>query len=99
MSTGNRKDTLSDVLNLPVLRLNRFGSDVVSLILRLYLLSYTIELVQVLLSVLLFLLLFVHAITSGIVCAGTPKLYYVKPVVAPGRGAHPCTSAVDDMPA
>lgn len=43
-----------DVLNLSVLRL--------------YLLSYTVELVRVLLPVLLLLLLFVHAITSGIVC-------------------------------
>ena len=66
-----RKDALSDVLNLPVLRFHRFRSDVVSLILilRLHFLSYTIELVQTLLFVLLLLLLFVHAITSGIVCA------------------------------
>ena len=65
-----RKDTPSDVLNLPVLRLYRFRSDVVCLvlILRLRLLSYIIELIQVLLPVLLLLLLLVHAITSGIVC-------------------------------
>lgn len=58
---------------MPVLRFHRFRSDVVSLILilRLYFLSYTIELVQTLLFVLLLPLLFVHAITSGIVCAAS----------------------------
>ena len=72
VSTGNRKDALLDVLHLPVLRFNRLRSDVMILILILwlYLLSYAIEFIQVLLSILLFLLLFVHAITSGIVCAG-----------------------------
>ena len=67
-----RKDTPSDVLNLPVFRLYRFRSDIVTLILilRFHFLSYAIELVQVLLPVLLLLLLLVHAITSGIVCAG-----------------------------
>lgn len=74
---GIRKDTLSDVLNLPVLRLHRLRSDVVGLvlILWLHLLSYAIELVQVLLPVLLFLLFLVHAITSGIVCAEVRNVY------------------------
>ena len=71
-SLSTEKDTLSDVLYLPVLRFHRFRSDVVALILilRLHLLSYAIKFVQVLLSVLLLLLFLVHAITSGIVCAG-----------------------------
>lgn len=65
-----------DVLYLPVLRLHRFGSDVMPLvlILRLYLLGYAIELVQVLLPVLLLLLFFIHAITSGLVCTGPGNL-------------------------
>ena len=76
MSTDNRKDALADVLCLPVLRFNGFRSDVVPLvlILRLHLLSYTIELIQVLLHVLLLLLLLVHAITSGIVCVGAGNI-------------------------
>lgn len=66
-----RKDAHMDVLNLPVLRLHRFRSDVVGLvlILRLCLLRYVVEFIQILLPVLLLLMLFVHAITSGIVCA------------------------------
>ena len=40
------------------------------LILRLCLLRYVVKFIQILLPVLLLLLLFVHAITSGIVCAG-----------------------------
>ena len=57
---ATEKDTLSDVLNLPILQLHHFRSDVVSLILilRLHLLSYTIEFVQILLPVLLLLLFF-----------------------------------------
>ena len=56
---------------MPVLRLYRFRSDVVALILilRLCLLRYVVEFVQILLPVLLLLLLLAHAITSGIVCA------------------------------
>ena len=71
-----RKDALSDVLNLPVLRFHRFRSDVVSLvlILRPRLLSYAVELIQILLPVLLLLLLFVHAITSRIVCVGSGNI-------------------------
>ena len=63
-------------LYLPVLRFHRFRSDVVPLILILwlYFLSYAIELVQVLLPVLLLLVLFVHAITSGIVCAASRNI-------------------------
>ena len=59
-----------DALNLSVLRLYRFRSDVVTLVLvlRLCILCYVVEFVQVLLPVLLLLLLLVHAITSGIVC-------------------------------
>lgn len=49
------------------------------LILRLRLLSYAVELVQVLLPVLLFLLLLVHAITSGVVCAGAENISPVNP--------------------
>lgn len=49
------------------------------LILRLHLLSYAVELVQVLLPVLLFLLLLVHAITSGVVCAGSENISPVNP--------------------
>ena len=73
---ATEKDTLSDVLNLPVLRLDRFRSDVVSLILIFWfpLFSYAIEFVQVLLPVLLLLLLFIHAITSGIVCTGAKHI-------------------------
>ena len=54
---------------MPVFRLHCIRSDIVALILilRLHLLSYTVELVQALLPVLLLLALFVHAITSGIV--------------------------------
>ena len=69
-SNDIRKRRPSDVLNLPILRLHRFRSDVVSLILILWfrLLSYAIKFVQILLPVLLFLLFLAHAITSGIVC-------------------------------
>ena len=76
MYLGIRKDALSDVLNLPVLRFHRFRSDVVDLILifRLHLLSYTIEFIQVILPILLLLLLFVHAITSRIVCVGSGNI-------------------------
>ena len=74
---ATEKDTLSDVLNLPILQLHHFRSDVVSLILilRLHLLSYTIEFVQILLPVLLLLLFFVHAIISGIVCTEQKNKY------------------------
>ena len=76
MSIGNRTDALSGVSNLPVLRLHRFRTDVMSLILifRLCLLRNAVEFVLVFLSVLLLLLLLVHAITSGIACAETANV-------------------------
>lgn len=65
-----KKDTLTDVLYLPVLRLDRLRPDVVLLVLvlRFRLLCYAVKFVQALLPVLLLLLFFIHAITSWIVC-------------------------------